>query len=321
MKRLLLFVAAIVWLVPFTALAEPSDADRATARSLAREGFEAQQHGQYAIAADRFTRAEALVHAPTLLLGLARAQVGLSRLLEAQETYQRILREPVAPNAPAAFAKALEESKRELAALAPRLGWVTIQVGGATSPTVTLDDIAVPVAALGVRRACDPGAHWVKASAPGFAPAESTFVLVEGGEQTVTLAMDPLPQARAAASGLVESASPTPATSTSTSTPLAIVSFGVGAAGVITGAVTGIVAASKHASLMNGGSCSKSGVCSSNESGAVATYRTIANVSTVAWIVGGAGAAAGLAFVLTAPKSSPVAAYVGPMNVGVVGTF
>jgi hypothetical protein len=320
MKRLLLFVAAIVWLVPFTALAEPSDADRATARSLAREGFEAQQHGQYAIAADRFTRAEALVHAPTLLLGLARAQVGLSRLLEAQETYQRILREPVAPNAPAAFAKALEESKRELAALAPRLGWVTIQVGGATSPTVTLDDIAVPVAALGVRRACDPGAHWVKASAPGFAPAESTFVLVEGGEQTVTLAMDPLPQARAAPGASVESGSPTPTPSRS-GTTLAIVSFGVGAAGVITGAVTGIVAASKHASLMNGGSCSKSGVCSSNESGAVATYRTIANVSTVAWIVGGAGAAAGLSFVLTAPKSSPVAAYVGPMNVGVVGTF
>ncbi|MGA3124226.1 MAG: hypothetical protein ABSF69_26000 [Polyangiaceae bacterium] len=320
MKRLLFFIVAVVWLVPLAARAEPSDADRATARALAREGFEAQQQGQYAIAADRFTRAEALVHAPTLLLGLARAQVGLSRLLEAQETYQRILREPMAPNAPAAFAKALEESKRELAALAPRLGWVTIQVGGATSPTVTLDDLAVPVAALGVRRACDPGAHWVKASAPGFAPAESTFVLVEGGEQTVTLAMDPLPEARAP-SGRGEPGSPAATSSRSATMPLAIVSFGVGAAGLITGAVTGIVAASKHASLINGGSCSKSGVCSPNESGAVGTFRTIANVSTVAWIVGGAGAAAGLAFVLTAPKSSPVTAYVGPMNVGVVGTF
>ena len=59
--------------------------DRATARALAREGYEAQQRRQYALAADRFERAEALVHAPTLLLGLARAQQGLGELVEAQE--------------------------------------------------------------------------------------------------------------------------------------------------------------------------------------------------------------------------------------------
>src|SRR5580658_8764412 len=97
-KRFLAFLA-VSWLVAGVARAEPSDADRATARSLAHEGFDAQQHGQFAVAADRFSRAEALVHAPTLLLGLARAEVGLGSLLAAHETYERILREPLPPRA------------------------------------------------------------------------------------------------------------------------------------------------------------------------------------------------------------------------------
>src|SRR4051812_12304383 len=59
------------------ALAEPSDADRATALTLAQEGREALAKNDFATARDRFARADALVHAPTLLLGLARSQVGL----------------------------------------------------------------------------------------------------------------------------------------------------------------------------------------------------------------------------------------------------
>jgi hypothetical protein len=66
-----------IFMATRVAQAEPSDADRATARVLAHEGFDAQQRGDYSVAADRFLRADALVHAPTLLLGLARAQVGL----------------------------------------------------------------------------------------------------------------------------------------------------------------------------------------------------------------------------------------------------
>jgi hypothetical protein len=59
--------------------AEPSSADRATARTLAQQGYEALRDKQYAVAADRFSRANGLVRAPTLLRDLARAQVGLGR--------------------------------------------------------------------------------------------------------------------------------------------------------------------------------------------------------------------------------------------------
>src|SRR3954471_15087061 len=93
----LLFAAGV-------ARAEPSASDRATARVLADEAGEALDQKNYEVAADRFGGADALVHAPTLLLGLARAEVGLGKLVEASENYQRIVREGVTPGAPAAFA-------------------------------------------------------------------------------------------------------------------------------------------------------------------------------------------------------------------------
>jgi hypothetical protein len=65
--------AGLLWVSAATA--EPSAADRATARSLAGEGFQALQSKDYAAAADRFGRADALVHAPTLTLDWARALV------------------------------------------------------------------------------------------------------------------------------------------------------------------------------------------------------------------------------------------------------
>src|SRR5207302_4170048 len=85
------------------ARAEATASDRATARVLADEAGEALDQKNYEVAADKFARAEALVHAPTLLLGLARADVGLRKFVEAQENYQRIVREGVTPGAPPAF--------------------------------------------------------------------------------------------------------------------------------------------------------------------------------------------------------------------------
>src|ERR1700729_1547326 len=89
-----LVVAAL--LVPNLALAAgPSAADRASARALAAEAPRAFDDKDYATAADRFARADSLVHAPTLLLGLARADVALGRIVAANEAYNQILRETI----------------------------------------------------------------------------------------------------------------------------------------------------------------------------------------------------------------------------------
>jgi len=74
-------VCAVLLAMP--ARAEPNEADRATARALALEAHKALQNKDYATAAERFGRADALVHAPTLVVDWARALQGLGRFVEA----------------------------------------------------------------------------------------------------------------------------------------------------------------------------------------------------------------------------------------------
>jgi hypothetical protein len=109
-----------------TAAAQPNEADRATARALALEGNAALQKKDYATAVDRFGRADALVHAPTLVVDWARALQGLGRFVEAHEKYELVIREGVDPSAPKSWQRALDEAKKELELLKPRLAWITV---------------------------------------------------------------------------------------------------------------------------------------------------------------------------------------------------
>src|SRR6202035_4895450 len=90
-----------------------SDVDRATARQLGGAGQQALEAKDYKTAEDDFRRADSLVHAPTLMLGLARALAAEGKLVAAHEAYQRIIREGVAPGAPPVFARAVDSAKAE----------------------------------------------------------------------------------------------------------------------------------------------------------------------------------------------------------------
>jgi len=322
-----LFASTIAIAGSAAAQSTPSDADRATARALAHEGYEAQKHQQYALAADRFERAEALVDAPTLLVGLARAQVGLGKLVEANETYRRVLRETLAPGAPAPFATAIKDAAREDGDIAGRLAWVTLVVKGPAAADVRLDDVEVAAAALGVRLACNPGSHTVNASADGFTPASQSFALIEGGEQTVSITLQPEPErpmATGSASSLASLVSrplasdPSPARSSSLQTKLGDAALGLGVAGLIVGGVTGILVLNRRASLDD--AC-PDGHCSPAYAGQLDTYRTLANVCTAATIAGATGAVAGIVLLLTSPRSTSVSVYAGALNAGIAGRF
>src|SRR5688572_8370318 len=96
--RIVLAAQIAFWISP--AQAEPTEADRATARALATEGYRALQRKEFEVAAERFQRADALVHAPTLMVDWARALVGLGRLVQAEEKYAQVVREGVDAKAP-----------------------------------------------------------------------------------------------------------------------------------------------------------------------------------------------------------------------------
>jgi hypothetical protein len=309
------------------ALAEPTAADRATARTLAQEGQQALESKNYAIAIDKFSRADSLVHAPTLLLGLARAQVGLGRLVEAQESYNRIIRDGVAAGSPHSWTKALEDATKEVAALPQRLPWVTITVLGPTNPEVVIDSTPVPIASLGVKRPVNPGNHTIKVSAEGYLPTERAITLSEGQSLTVNLELE---QAPTDSSQIAKKSTGSFDTHTSTSSPetrriLAFGALGLGGAGLIVGGVTGALALRKHNQLTT--ACPNNGACDPSQGSAIDSYHTYGNISTVSFIVGAVGAAGGAILLLTQPSresssaTARVSAFVGVGSAGVKGTF
>jgi hypothetical protein len=338
----LLFAGA---LAPSVAHAEVSDGDKATARQLAIDGYDALKKSDYAGAAERFKRADSLYHAPTITLGLARAQAGLGKLVAAQELYSRVVHEPLPPNASAGVTKAVEDAKRELEALSPRVPSVVINVNGGDAPKVTLDGTEVAAAALGVKRPAEPGKHVIRATAAGFAPGEATVNLLEGKNESITIELKPGQDASAlpvvaAAPGvtppLVEPGEPTPVigsarpavpasdhveTKSSMQKTLGVIVLGVGAAGLIVGGVTGGLALGKHGDILK--SCPE-GHCSPDQKAsvqpAIDSYNSMGAISTIGFIAGGALAATGVVLMLTAPRAKVEQAAIMPvLGFGFVG--
>lgn len=278
----------------------PSAQDRTTARQLAIEGYDALQARDYALAADRFKRADALVHAPTLLVDLARSYVGLGRLVEAYEVFQQVLREGVAPDAARSWQKALEAAEREAAALEPRLAWLTIRVAGAEEPHVELDGQALSEASLGTKRAVDPGRRNVLARAEGFLPVERTLELGEGQSDEVELVLEPDPNYKPPPPSekpvlLVQAPPP----SQPSRLPI-YVAYGAGGAGLLLSGVSTTLMLITHDNLE--GVCDPNNVCPDDYDQELSRYRTYGTLAAVGLGVGLAGAGVGTYFLLTGER-------------------
>ncbi len=323
MSRCLSLVAGLVlgllWVG--VAVAEPSPSDRATARSLAGEGYQALQDKDYATAADRFSRADALVHAPTLMIDWARSLVGLGKLVEAQERYEQILREGVDAKAPRSWHRALSDANTELAELKPRLAWLTISVTGSAQPNVTIDDAPVPVAAIGIRRAVNPGSLTVHVQAEGFLPQTKKLQLAEGATLAIDFDLSPAPVSESPLKPAP--LAPTPE-KTRNPTPM-YVAFAAGGAGLIVGSVSGILFLSKRADLKK--VCIGLG-CPPSSHSDVDAYHALEWTADAGFALGVAGVGAGIGLWLFnrhpvphGTQGSVVYPYIGPNSVGAVGRF
>jgi hypothetical protein len=319
-----------------------SDADRATARSLGQEGQQAFENKDYPTAEDRFRRADTMVHAPTLVLGLARALAAEGKYVEAQESYNRIIREGLPPGAPEVFKRALDDAKKEVDAISAKVGAVTITVKAAggvdiPAPQVVLDEHPINSASLGVRRAIDPGAHVLRATADGYKPGELRFSTIEGGSADAPLTLEKDPNAAAVAAAPVPVAAPigAPIGASSSSADMGQttpsnarkiapwIAFGVGGAGLVVGGITGILAIGKHSSLSD--ECPK-GACGPAAQSDLSAYHTMGAISTVGFVVAGVGAAVGAILLVTQPKTTStmglsVVPVVGLGTLGAAGSF
>jgi hypothetical protein len=289
------------WLAAVPALAAPSEADRAAARALAAEGFHALQRQDFETAVDRFRRADALVHAPTILVDLARALVGLGRFVEAHEQYMIVIREGVESKAPRSWHKALAAAREEAPQLEARLAWLTIRVSVAAEPNVTVNGEVWPPEALDVRRPADPGWHAIRISAPGYLSVERQVHLGEGEEGALDIYMErePLP-------ALTTTSEPPPALEPGrgpdTQRILAYVAYGVGGAGLIVGSVFGVLALNQRADLLR--ACGPERRCPPEHESAVNAYQRFGILSGVGFAMAVAGAATGTVLWLAEPAAS-----------------
>lgn len=301
--------AGVLAVAPPALAQEVAAQDIAQARQLGQQAQAAYDKGDFAESEKLWAAAAKLYsQAPTLTLGLARTQAKLGKVVAAQESYNKIIREwGNVASPPPAFKDALEAAKAEVGAVSARVASVTVTVDGPTSPLVTIDGQPVPTAALGLKRPVDPGSHKVAATADGYKPAETTFSVAEGGSAAAELKMEKAAGALAVAPHPAPGPAPTPAPGADTGTgkssrndTLALVAFGVGGAGLVLGSITGIVALGKASSLKD--ACGASKTCPPSEQDNVDSYKTMGTLSTVGFIVAGVGGVTGLVLLLTAPK-------------------
>ena len=295
---------------------------RTAARDLAQQGAEAFDRRDYAVALDRFTRADSLFPAPTLALMRARALRALGRQIEALDVYESTHRTALAADAPEAYRHAVEDARRESAELWQRIPRLKVHVSPAQSPAsglaVTLDGKPIPPALLDVERPVDPGPHEIAARADGHDPASRTITLGAGDRYVLEIplvesaARDPAPAAPPpSATTIDDGARP--------GTPVVgWVTAGVGGALLATSAVTGLIALDKKSSLDD--TCRPG--CPPRSRSDIDAFRTHRTLSYASLGIGAASLGIGAYLILSAPSDAPRTALVlGPEQVLVRGRF
>lgn len=201
---------------------------------------------------------------------------------------------------------------KRAAALEAKLAYLSIKVDpGNTRAEVTRDGTVVAPAVLGVPIPVDVGPHMVEATASGFEPFKTSVNVGKDGEriEVVVPKLEPEPTAVAASKPVAPAPRPSVSSSVtgepggSSQRTVGLVVGGVGVAGLAVGAITGLMAMAESSDAKR--TCEADGRCASRDAvDASESAKTFGLVSTIAFVAGGVGLAAGAALVLTAPKES-----------------
>ncbi len=314
---LLTFTTLAFAVAPAVARAQ-SASDQAAATALFKQGRDLMAAGKYADACPKLAESQRMDPGAGTLLNLATCYEKNGQLASAWTTYQ---------DAASAAQKAgegdrVKAARAKVAALEPTLPTLTIVVPAAADRAdleVRRDGALVGRAAWGAPIPVDPGPHPLDASAPGKPPWHGQ-ALVGGAGAKVSIEVPPLADAAIPANPVpAMPVAPTPATAPAapaappadTTTPpssggaqrtIALITGGVGIAGLGVGGVFGILAMSKNNSTS--GHCNGS-VCDAPTIASLSDARTDATVSTVGFVAGGVLIAAGAVLYLTAPKGPP----------------
>ncbi len=304
------------------AYAQDSSTDNsATVETLFGAGKALVAQGKFAEACPKFLASYNLEHRIGTLLNLADCYEKNQQLASAWARYVEAstLAQRASQGERAAFATSHAK------ALEPTVSKLTISVPGAAPGAAAVpglvvrrDGVAVDPGAYGVAVAVDGGTHTIEASAPGK-KTWSSQVVVASASDTKTVAVPaledgPPPLDAAVAPG----AGPDVPEAHKNNGGVRIAGFvvgGVGIAGLALGSVFGEMASSKASSAKR--ECVPASNCQANTNPSagsdMASAGTLADVSTVTFIVGGALVATGVVLVLVGrPKTSSAALQLTP---------
>lgn len=318
---------ALVALGPLPFARADEAADTAAARILGEDGLALADAGNCDRAIEKLARADKMHHAPTTAGRLAECEIQSGKLIAGTERLHRLLREQLPATAPQIFVDAIARARTVLDQALPRIPMLRISVKtrGVAKVTVTIDGDPIPDAVVDNDRPADPGPHTIRASAIGFVSSAKNVTLNEGETKSVALELETDPYALPLRADIsVREAHASSASSGSGALPFVV--LGVGAAGLVTGIVAGVVVAAKSSDLAT--SCGPSKVCPSDKESEISAAKTWATVSTTGFVVAGVGLGAGLVLLLTRHKEShalssrtELAPVVGPTYVGLTGDF
>ena len=299
---------------------DPKVTAKAEAASLANDAFAAYEAGKYEDAERGFHAAEQKYHAPTFMLYGARCEAKLGKLARAKKAYRAMVDEKLASYAPAEFFTAQKSAQKDLEALLPRVPVVRIVVHSppGSTPRVMLDDVEVAASTWGQPIDVDPGSHHVVLRGAHAPDDDRTVDVKEAGSELVTFNVG------AGAAGVAVA----PKAVKALGGPLwpALAALGVGAVGLGIGAGTGAAALGHMTDIKR--LCPGGGCAAPDAQAEYKTTRTLGTASTVGFVVGGLGAAAGITLLMLRPfgepatPSAPVTQVsVGPSSVQWTRTF
>lgn len=281
------------------------------AQTLFDEGLKLMDEGKYAAACPKLAESQKLDPGGGTLINLALCREKEGKLASAWAAYNEALSQSIRDGR-----KEREGAARErLAEITPKLAKLTIVVPPATMVAgleVRFDDSPVPQAAWGVPTPVDVGKHHVSALAPGKKPLSVPFEVKANGEAK-SIEVPPLFDATVEAKEPGNPDAPPP----SKDTTAAWVVGGVGAAGVVVGAITGIMVFSKKSDSDQAckPTCTQAGVDSMNSA---YTLAWVSDISLGAGLVG-LGVSAILFLTAKSPSSARAASIVPMMGPGMAG--
>jgi hypothetical protein len=293
---------------------QPADTARAgDAERLFREGRTLMEAGDLGAACPKFAESERLDPAPGTLLSLADCEERNKKLTRAREHYQL---------AASGFPK--RDPRRAFAtgraqALEKRLARLTLRLppDAPADAAIRMGDAPVPRSELGAAMSVDPGEVRIVVNAPGHAEKVIASRLAEGETREILCELGPAesavpamvpPSSMPAWSGTAEGPPPKPRSDARRT--VSFVLLGVGAASLVVGGVSGLMAAGKASTVKD--HCTGDYVCDQTGVDAASSGRFLSPLSTVTFIAGAAlvGAGAYLYFTSAKNKKSTSAAAV-----------